>query len=367
MKTQLAMLAAAFLAVAGPGDAAELRYGTATPDAAPLHKDVVVPVLKSIEKDTAGAVTFAIFPGGQLINFKTALKGIRDGIVDAGFVGFSLAADDMPHASMVATMLPFSIDPLAATGAFNDLMLVSCKECIEDLKKNGVVHVFGGAGAPYYLACKPAVKSVADLKGLKIGTVNPTLSRWAEALGMAPTKVDLTEFAQALQFGRIDCATVPMAWMKDYGLTNIVKSVVDQPAGVPIGASALMVNGGKWEKISKKDRQTIMRLGPAGDFAFPTVGFLDSDKQVRRQAEAKGIAFVKVADVATAWRAFQKSETPAIVKVAAGRGIKDPEAFVDRMIAVIEKWHVKLKPEFGDDREKFIAVLQREVYDRIPQ
>ena len=58
---------------------------------------------------------------------------------------------------------------------------------------------------PQYFFCKPAVRSVADLRGLKVRSYTPSMTALLTNLGANPVSLQFSEVYPALQRGVVDC------------------------------------------------------------------------------------------------------------------------------------------------------------------
>ena len=81
----LASIVAAGLAVGSTADARELIYGSWVSPKHPVMSIALPYLFRGVEADTNGAVKWKMVAGGQLVNAKGTLPGIRDGLIDAGF------------------------------------------------------------------------------------------------------------------------------------------------------------------------------------------------------------------------------------------------------------------------------------------
>ena len=58
---------------------------------------------------------------------------------------------------------------------------------------------------PQYFFCKPSVRSVADLRGLKVRSYTPSMTALLTSLGANPVSLQFSEVYPALQRGVVDC------------------------------------------------------------------------------------------------------------------------------------------------------------------
>ncbi|MBY0509275.1 MAG: hypothetical protein K2P94_03905 [Rhodospirillaceae bacterium] len=363
------VLAAVVLAASPFSAAAEapqpLRFGVGLAATTPAVSRGVLPVLREIEKVADHRVKFDIYGGGSVVTLAGTVRGIRDGVVDGGFVGLSYVSSYLPRTSMVSQMVAFASDSYAAAGALHEFILAQCPECVAELKRENLVLLLGGSGAPSVIFCRPETAALQDLRGRAAGVVNATMARWAKSLGMTAEILSPADFAPALERGRIDCALAPMSWFRAFGLVGAVHTVVEPARGVIVGAMPITLSHEAWGRFSAAERQRIIDLMPGAAFDFAQRGFLLPDAAVRKSA-TDGPARLKFldesADLTPRWTAWRETERAALIALATRRGIADAQPFVDRMIAVFDAWD-RLTPPEGWSRESFSTTLKARAFD----
>jgi len=364
-------LASALIAMAGDAGAVEWKYSSWTPPMAPNNRAGTVPLFDLITKETKGTpneMTFKNFMGAQLFNSHTTLAGIRDGAVDAGVIVPQYTAAELKTQTMLGETQPFNRDGWSAAGASNDVLLLSCPECVEDYAKNNALTLGVYAGSPFVLQCAFEPKSMAELRGRKAAGGNPSLSRWASSHGMSTLQMGPADMLQALQRRTADCIFGPKEWLFGYGLKDAVKQVVEsQTFGTYAQVALMTVNKNFWTKLTPAQRGIVVKHMPA-TIARVVNTYLSNDVRGEKEGKERGVKFVKWgADWANAWQAFLTKEPTNIREAAEKRDVKNAEKLIQAQIAAYKKWEGIIDKAGGMANMteiKFANLLQEHVYSK---
>jgi TRAP-type C4-dicarboxylate transport system substrate-binding protein len=360
------VLACAFL-VTGPADAKDYRYGSGVSGAGYFPKYSYEPLFAQIKDLTKGSVTFKGFYNGQLISFNNSLQGVRDGIVDAGHVLWLAYPTELPYTSLVGFMVPLAENPLATAGALTELFMATCKECLDEFARNGVFVYGGEPGSAYQLMCRKDISKLSDLKGLRVRALG-AMSLFGSSIGMTSVRLTSAEILQAMERGVVDCATAPMEWLDDYSLKDVVTHVFESKSGLALGGGSMWINRKTWNGFTDAERRAFIQALPDHIYRTSTEAYGKPAAEARAHAVAKGIKFTDGgADYQKAWADYRRDGTiKNMLGVLEKRGVTNGKAFVDQVVGTFDRWHKDLLPKFGDDREKFKAVLIQEVISKIP-
>jgi len=132
-KLTLALAVAASAALVSPLQAKELRYNLFDVPRSSTYQ-VVDAFFKDLKAETNGSLTGRIFPGGQLLNLPATLKGIGDGVVDAGFTGTSFNQGELKNTNVLSDLLPFVTNSYVAAAAAAQTTIVDCEACLNEFK-----------------------------------------------------------------------------------------------------------------------------------------------------------------------------------------------------------------------------------------
>ncbi len=205
--------AAALLAVsfgAAPALAQKtLRLGHLNPeDPFESHSGAMAAVFKSlVETGTNGSIKVQLFPNGQLGKDNEVIAQVRDGIVESTI---SSAGGVAQHYPLVGVFdVPFAFPNIAVVHKVMSLDSDFGKKFASDLeaKTSGikVIGLLDSGGFFAFSNSKRPIKSVADMKGLRIRTMTlPTHETVVASLGGQPTPLPWAEVYTALQTGVAD-------------------------------------------------------------------------------------------------------------------------------------------------------------------
>lgn len=359
-------LAAAAAAICLPmlGTTQTLRYNTFMPPLAIETKGIKT-FFDELKKATDGRVSGQVFVGGQMLGGQATLSGIRDGVVDAGFIIPTLNSSEIPHVAMLPELLPFAGDFWAATGATNETIMLKCPECTNDLANYKAVWLGGIGASPWYMMCRQPVTSVGDLKGKKVRVTGGFAMRMVSALGATAVALPASEIPTAMQQGVVDCAVGTLSWLNTLGLINMVKGVIDKPFGSYHGIGQFVFNKDSLAKLKPEDHRTLMTLIPK-HLAMLNSAYAADEEAARQAAIRKGITLWKPdARFNEIMSEFRQKESMAVAKdIAAQGGSANAERIVRGHIETLKRWEA-LVGETKGNPEAFAALLDREIYSKL--
>jgi TRAP-type transport system periplasmic protein len=245
--------AAALTAASAAAFAAEpilLKYGDPGPPTASIHTDLIKPWSEKVNKEGAGALNVKVYVGYSLVNMRNTLDRVENGVADLAFCILGPVSSQFPK-TLVAT-LPFEATNAHEAGLA--LQRLYDKGIIADEWKKVKPIAFGDfANLTYHTV--PMVKTLEDLKGLKISVQGRIAGQTLEALGGTPISLPINEVYQALQRGTIQGTAIGWPADVDFKLTDIAKHHLLESLG---GASAIMIMNNKtYARLSGKAKQII--------------------------------------------------------------------------------------------------------------
>jgi TRAP-type C4-dicarboxylate transport system substrate-binding protein len=148
---------------------------------------------------------------------------------------------------------------------------------------------------------KKPVRSLQDLKGLKIRVSGTTAVKIAKALGFTPVSMSMGDLYLALEKGVIDGVVLPSEILISRRLGEVTKYVTD----VDLGHDAFFVvmNQGTWNKLPPETQKVFNDL--TGDWAVDFTGkaWDRFDKEAEAAVKAKGIEYISLSSQELAkWR-----------------------------------------------------------------
>ena len=158
--------------------------------------------------------------------------------------------------------------------------------------------IFYGEEGFRHFFTKPEVKSMEDLKGLKLRVSNdPVMNGMVEGLGASPTVVSFGELYSALQTGVVDGAEQPIANYKSNAFDEVAPNLILD--GHTLGAIQVVITDSGWNKLTEAQQAVLYEAGKyAQDFNAQISE--EAENEVLDQLKASGCNVVEVTDKA-AW------------------------------------------------------------------
>lgn len=255
IRHSLSILAAAavltaFTAAAFAEDPVVLRFGDPGPPDASIHTDLVGPWADKVNKEAGGALNVQVFVGYSVVNMTNTLDRVENGVADIAFCILGPVSSQFPQ-TLVAT-LPFEATNAHEAGLA--LQRLYDKGIIADEWKAVKPLAFGiFANTSYHTV--PMVKTLADLKGLKISVQGRLASETLEALGGTPISLPINEVYEALNRGTVVGAAIGWPAAVSFKLTDIAHHHLRASLG---GEAAVMImNNQSYAKLSGKAKAVI--------------------------------------------------------------------------------------------------------------
>ena len=190
---------------------------------------------KELAAATNGDLTLKVYPGGTLgagpfQQYKRAVEGVTD-IADICHAF---------HAKVFSKTMLIVLPGTANSASDATTRLYNVPEAPDGERLQGSqerLHVFGAAGN--LISRDKPVRSIADLKGMKILTPGAAFAPIIGAWGASPVPMDLNDMFNALSTGVVDAtALTPTALLPPWRLSEISKYVTVGVSGLfnPCGA-----------------------------------------------------------------------------------------------------------------------------------
>ena len=254
--------AATLLATGGSARAAdpvELRIGYPTPLIGP-HGAGAKAFEQELNRLAPGRFKTAQFPAGALGGEREMVESLQLGTLQMAIVGSAVIGNFVPD--MMVMDLPFLFRDTSHARATLDGPVG--KEILAKFTARNLVGLaFGEIGFRHITASKRAIRSVDDLKGLKIRTMeNPVHLAAFRALGAQPTPMAWPEVATALQQGTIDGQENPMSVLVSSKLWETQKNVtLSRHVFTPI---VFVMSPAFYDKLSPADQDIVRKAAEAG-------------------------------------------------------------------------------------------------------
>ena len=261
----------------------ELRFSSAFPLQQTITGKIIVPWIEEINKAGEGKVSIKLFPAGALgkapEQFDLAEKGVAD-------LTYHLA-DYTPGRFPLTTVFSLPFMPPSGEKVSEAMWKTFQKESKyqEEYGKVKVLALFGHPGGHFHTVKKP-INTMADFKGLKIRTANPSISKALSLWGAVPVAQPITETYQSLQLGVLDGTVLVWEGMGVFKLNEVTKfTTVADLYTMPM---MIVINKDVWEGLpgdvkTLLESTTGLKMSKAAGKAFD-----DAEKPFREMTIAKG-------------------------------------------------------------------------------
>lgn len=182
------------------------------------HQQSFLPFARKVEELTGGKVKIKVYPGGTLGDATQLADSARTGIADIAFFVPSYMTGRFPRTS--ALDLPFLFDNAEhATRVFYDLF---DRYLAEDYKDYKVLWLYSCDAGQFFSVEKP-IRTLEDLRGMKIRTHSAYMSQTLKLLGANPVGMPLSELHAALGKKIVDGTLAPTSAIYDFKLENLIR------------------------------------------------------------------------------------------------------------------------------------------------
>ena len=210
-----------------------------------MHK----PWMDKVEKESGGRIKFEAYPAMQLGGTAVQLYDqARDGVVDIVWTVPGYTAGRFPRSEVFE--LPFTMNNAEATSkAYWEYVQTQCPDEFKEVQTLAL-HVHG----PGMLhAANKAIKSVADLKGMKIRGPTRQVTKLLGSVGAIPVGMPLPQIPDALSKGTIEGVAIPWEVVPAVKVHELAKFHSEFPAdGKALYTTAFVVamNKAKYDSLA---------------------------------------------------------------------------------------------------------------------
>lgn len=210
----------------------KLRYANLVSAKLPTSKADIY-VAEELTKRTNGAVQVKIFHGGTLGGSAEMIDLVGEGAVDIGNFVASYVFSRLPMQGFFA--MPLAYPDIESVTELNRKGWETSKKLQEDLVKNNLYPFnFRGLAVVHLISKKP-IRTMEDLKGMKIRSFGAIFPKLLKKLGAIPVNIQFHEVYEGLQRGTIDAAITSYGAAFAYKNFEVAKYLSD----ISLGADSL--------------------------------------------------------------------------------------------------------------------------------
>lgn len=366
MKLSKLMLALSLGAamVSGAAVAKDLKIGSGV---LPTHTNQIgyEAFAKSL-KEKAPELNVRILPL-SFLNISQMFAGVRDGVVDMGFVLAPIIPAEFPESQLPINLAMLGNSGFAMAGAMTEY-LMTCQECLAERSKRNHIYLASVAAGPYWILSTKKITTLDDLKGKKLRSGAAPWSRWAQDMGAVAMSITPNEIFEAMSQGTLDGAMVPVSELTNLRLVDVVKHItLDAPMGTYHGMEILNMNRNTWRSLTDAQRRAVLDSAALGSAVISQRYLGDIDRNFA-EAKKKNIQVHRAApDLVAKSKAFAESDLARVAASAEKEyGIKDAAAKAARFRQLVQKWEKLIPADIDKADPKVLAdIYLREIYSKI--
>jgi TRAP-type C4-dicarboxylate transport system substrate-binding protein len=207
---------------------------------------------REIEKRTSGKVKVRYYPGATLSSPFQMYDSVIKDVVDIGshFMGYTQGRFPLME-GLYMTPIEFP-DARSAARIANEVYAKFQPKEMDDVR----VMYFHSSPPSILLSSRP-VKTLADLKGLKVRAMNPGAQIMAE-FGAVPVALPITDAYDAVSKGMLNAVTSPYTAMIQFRLDEVMNYAMEYRGSMMVGIAVVAMNKDKWNAIPP-DLQKIIK------------------------------------------------------------------------------------------------------------
>lgn len=228
----------------------ELKLATFVPPSHPIPHQVFTAWFPEVEKQSGGKLKIKLFPSMQLGGKPPELyRQMIQGVSDICFTLPGYTSNDFPR--MALTELP----GLSSTGekGTRNLWAALDKYLAPEFKGAKVLMLWNNDEAALMSKSKP-IRTLDDMKGMKIRTPSAAQSAQLDALGAVPIDMPANQIYNALDRGVVDATMIPVSGAIDFKLIEVARYFT---LNAPLGRSPFLVamNQARYDKLGADEKK----------------------------------------------------------------------------------------------------------------
>ncbi|WP_240376818.1 TRAP transporter substrate-binding protein [Bacillus piscicola] len=297
-----------------------------------METDVVQPFIDKTAELTEDQVEITSYPGAQLAEPDAQYEAAATGIADMGFSVHSYTPGQFPLTSVME--LPF----LSETGTEGSEILWQLNQEFPEMQEE-----YADTEPLWIATSEPGqiftvgkqVKSVEDLKGMRIRSPSPEVNKWLEAMGATPVSMSMNETYEALQKGVVDGTVGPYHTLLDYSLQDVIDYVT--VGDFYMTTFYAVMNQDSWDSIDEETQNEMAEV--KGEYMSKLVGeTLDGRAEEAIQAaKDAGAEFYELDEgEIEEWKEYMQPAIDEWIKDKEEKGLPGQEVY-DRAVELSSK------------------------------
>ena len=286
----------------------------------PAHARLITPWCEKIGKESGGRLKCQLYPSMQLGGTPPQLYDqVKDGVADIVWTLPGYNAGRFP--AMEVFELPFMMSN--AEGTSRALWHYADSQAKAEFKdvRPLAFHVHG----PGYIHMREKpIRSLADMKGMKVRAPTRLTNKLIAAMGATPVGMPVPQVSEALSRGVIDGAVIPWEVVPAVRVHELVKHHTETDAKLPALYTSVFIfamNPAKYDSLPA-DLKKVIDANSGADFSAQAGRIIwEADGPGRKMAQERGNQFHMLgAAELDQWRKLSQSVQDEWVKEMTGKG-----------------------------------------------
>ena len=282
-RTLLAALAVGLSLATTPLAATELKLAHFMSPQHPMDRHVMTPLAEALAEASGGELRVQVYPAGELgagpgQQYRRVVTGIAD-------IAFSLPQyTPAQFRRSVLLHVPglFSSPEQATARIWDEIDALE-----EDFTQVELLAFWTNNPSLLFSRNRP-IRSLEDMRGLKVRVPDPVSAAIVEAWGGIPVSLAATETYNAMSTGVVDAVMIDASAVGSYSLQEVTRHVTLNAPG-SLATFTLIMNRTSWESLSP-EHQALIREHTGRDLSLRAATAF-------RGAGDRGIAILQEADV----------------------------------------------------------------------
>ncbi|MEM9029575.1 MAG: TRAP transporter substrate-binding protein [Pseudomonadota bacterium] len=248
---------------------------------------------KKLEEMSGGKLKIEVLATKAVVPHRETIDAVANGILDGDLNAVSYFSGRDPAFAIIGDLIA-AYDTVDQVRTF--CMHGGGKEILQklyDKYTNGKLHVIGcGAYAKEALVSKKPIRSVADLKGVKIRSPEGLAAEVFRRAGASPVSLPFSEVYTALEKGLIDAADASAFVNNEASGMHKVAKYPIYPGIHSMAVLQFVVNKSLWDKLSQNEKTALEVWYSAAYDAMRRDAGLQDRKIAGKYADGKDVTVV---------------------------------------------------------------------------
>ncbi|GGE64734.1 MAG TPA: TRAP transporter substrate-binding protein [Paenalcaligenes hominis] len=332
----LFVAAASLSALSVQAETITLKVAHFLPPSAPGHTKFIAPWCEKIEQESKGELKCQIYPAMQLGGTPPQLfNQARDGVADIVWTLPGYTAGRFPVTEIFE--LPFMTTTHSPSSmAMWDFV---SENAMDEYKGVKLIGAWVNGANQLHMRDKP-IRTLDDLKGLKVRAPSRLGNRLLATLGATPVGMPVPQMAESLSKGVIDGALVPWEVLPATKAHELTKYHTDTAPGRAMTTATMVyvMNEKRYNSLPDHLKKVIDDNSGREVSGWIASQYQAADAAGREAAESRGNEVIVLsADETAKWEAASTSVVDEWVKDITSKG-KDGQKMVDEARALVKKY-----------------------------